>query len=381
MNRLLWRKIVAMKKCLYLYGAGKWGRAFLESEEYKGIKGNYANIIFYDSNKEINGSIQNINIAHDLWDNRDDKDIIITCGSWYEVYEDCILHDCKPMYIFDRDSSKLLSYMQMCLSKHVLYRNMECIHYEAVREKQINDGVERFKKTNDLFNNIEGVGLMLSNLCNYAYLHSKCPAHCIREKEILSSETVKRIIDELAVRKFDGVLYFHIYNEPMNDPRLFLFIEYAKKEMPQCKVLVYSNGYYLNQVMINDLEEIGADILAVTGYGREEYKRLLALDVNIPYRIVWGDLDERLDLYKASTDDGNREYEPCRTFITTVNIYSDGDVGICCLDYKHPYKLGNIMDNSLEKVLNHERVINIQKNLLNGNRCDLPICRHCNWIR
>lgn len=369
------------KKFLYLYGAGKWGRTFLDSEEFNNLMISYEKIFFYDSSKEVNGSIQNIYITHDLWDNKHSKDIIITCGSWHEIYEDCILHGCDPLAIYDGDNNELLSYEQMCIAKHSLYRNSACIYYEAAREKQINDAVDRFIKTNDLFNNVEGVGLMLSNLCNYAYMHPKCPASCIKEKEILSSKTVKRIIDELAVRKFDGVLYFHVYNEPMIDPRLFSFIEYAKKTMPQCKVLVYSNGYYLNQVMVNELEEIGTDILAVTGYGKEEYKRLLALDVKIPYRIVWGNLDDRLDLYNVSSDECNKKYNPCRTFITTVNIYSNGDIGICCLDHKHPYNLGNIIDESLEKILNYERIINIQKNLLNGCRCDLPICKNCNWVR
>jgi phosphatidylglycerophosphate synthase len=42
---------------------------------------------------------------------------------------------------------------------------------------------------------------------------------------------------------FDGVIAFHIYNEPLIDPRLFSFIEYARRICPQGRILILTNGF------------------------------------------------------------------------------------------------------------------------------------------
>ena len=133
--------------------------------------------------------------------------------------------------------------------------------------------------------------------------------------------------------------------------------------------------------MVEDLRDIGADILTVTGYGEKEYRRLLNLEVDLPYRIEWGNLDDRLDLYKHPIKGFIEGCPPCRTFIRQVCIYSNGDVGLCCLDHEHPYGLGNVHEHSLKEILNSNRVVTLQQKLLVGDRAEYPICLNCNWKR
>lgn len=110
-----------------------------------------------------------------------------------------------------------------------LYINKKSAMQEKERKAKRAEKVSAYIRGGNLSDCISGVSIMLSNLCNYACIHEKCPAHFIREKEIVSSKNVKAVIDELGDMGFDGRLSFHIYNEPMIDPRLFWFIEYAKK--------------------------------------------------------------------------------------------------------------------------------------------------------
>ena len=97
------------------------------------------------------------------------------------------------------------------------------------------------------------------------------------------------------------------------------------------------------------------------------------------YSVLFGRLDERLNIYgdrkKAISD------EPCRTFFIQVCIYSNGDIGLCCLDYRHPYGLSNIYETSLKDTLNSEQIVLLQKALLSGNRSVYSICKNCTWSR
>ncbi len=161
----------------------------------------------------------------------------------------------------------------------------------------------------------------------------------------------------------------------------FFFCDMVKRMLPKAKVMAYSNGYYLNQTMVDDLIDVGIDVITVTGYGKSEYSRLQSLRVDIPYRILNGNLDERMDVYKRPINKLKISYDPCRSFITQTCIYSNGEVGVCCLDYEHPYGLGNIFDESLESILNSEGVTAFQDELLLGNRGRYAICQNCNWNR
>ncbi len=277
-------------------------------------------------------------------------------------------------------SNSLLSYKEMCIKNDCTYKNDLFISYENEGIKERDRGTRQFKHSGLIFENINEVAIMLSNLCNYAAVHTKCPANKISNKEILSLKTVYGILDELADVGFKGTICFHIYNEPIMDPRLCIFMKYAKEKMPKCKIRLYSNGYYLNQIMVDDLISLGMDALCVTGYGKSEYIRLMSLVVDIPYMVIFGNLDERLDYYK-STDIVKLKGSICKTFFTQTTVYSNGDIGLCCLDYKHVYGLGNVYENSLKECLNSERVVEIQKRLLRGDRTVCNLCMNCEWSR
>lgn len=195
----------------------------------------------------------------------------------------------------------------------------------------------------------------------------------------MSTKEVHYIIDTLAENGWNGdLLCFHIYNEPLIDPRLFEFIKYAKIKLSDVRIEIYSNGYYLNQTMVTELQDVGVDILIVTAYGISEYVRLKSLSVNIPYSIVVGNLDDRLDNYNEINENSSK-HPPCRAFISQLCIYVTGEIGVCCLDYKNEYCLGNVFLYGLE-CINNKSLIDLQLQLLLGNR-ELAICKNCGWSR
>lgn len=120
--------------------------------------------------------------------------------------------------------------------------------------------------------------------------------------------------------------------------------------------------------------------MIVTGYGRREYERILNLNVDIPFEVLYGNLDDRLENYDDSKEN-KLENTPCFSLVSQVCIYVNGDLGLCCLDYKHDSGLGNIFEDGLINVLDSGKVHDFQSNLLRGNRNIYNLCKVCGWCR
>ena len=361
---------------LCLFGAGNTGRKFLDSQSYKRCLNKYTDIVFYDNDPNLPENIEGIKRVENL-----DKDmaILITSRLFRGIYSECIIRKINVIGIWNPDEDCVYDYKTMCKKARSGYENDEMIEYNESANQAYEINLKEYQKTNDLYHNTLEVAIMLSNLCNYASIHQRCPANCIKTKEIMPKDKVCQIMDELGDSGYKGSICFHIYNEPTMDPRLFMFIKYAKNKMPTCKVRIYSNGYYLNKMMTDEFHDIGADALVTTGYGIEEYERLIDIGVEYPYSVVWGNLDERMDWYNRENTGGGVYTAKCSSLLKQVCIYSNGEIGTCCLDYKTPYRLGNIFESSLKEVLNNRKVIGFQNELLRGDRSRFPICGNCHW--
>ena len=363
---------------LCLFGAGNTGIIFLKSKSWEKLQKEYTDMVFYDNNQDLPQCIDGVERVKEI---ADEDDVLITSNSFLEIYRECVISKRNVIGIFDSEEDRVFDYKTMCKKKRTGYENEAIIVYNEEERLIQKKHLQCYLDTKDLYHNISEVAIMLSNLCNYAILHSQCPAHYVKQKEIMSGDKVYQIMDELAEDGYEGSICFHIYNEPTIDPRLFMFIHYAKKKMPKCKVRVYSNGYYLNQMMFEEFHNIGADVFNTTGYGTEEYERLIDLDINYPLNVVWGHLDERLDWYNEENVEQKLLDSRCYTLLDQVCIYSNGEIGTCCLDYKTPYKLGNTYEASLKEILNSEKLIAFQDELIEGNRCRFSLCSNCHWNR
>jgi hypothetical protein len=243
-----------------------------------------------------------------------------------------------------------------------------------------------FQKTSDAFpadaagpliRQVQRVSFQLSNLCNYASIHTRCPLHGQTAKQVLPAGVVRDTIGELGAVGFDGVIAFHIYNEPLNDPRLFSFIEYSRHVCPGGRVLILTNGFYLTQIIADELAALGIWNLAVSAYSQSEYDRLAGLQVKVPYKVFLARLDGRLDQYDRPPMDLSK---PCMAPVRDLSIGPDGSVILCCLDWKQFHVFGNLKLETLSSILSKESIRSAYRDLLGGNR-SLHLCRRCDWVR
>ncbi len=242
----------------------------------------------------------------------------------------------------------------------------------SVRLSQILNG------DGNLFRYTKHVYLELSNLCNYAHLHKSCPvAHLAQSKDILSSRIVTDVLDTLGRYGYTGRIGFHTYNEPLMDPRLTRFIAHARKACPTGEIYICTNGYYLDQIMAEELVETGVSHIHVSAYSDSEQKRLETIHVSIPYHVERMTLDKRMDAYDSPETEDHR---PCFSPLYQIVVTAAGRISLCCMDWKRQYCFGDLHKQSFEEAMKDPAMWSVYEKLSRGNRC-FDLCRRCRFVR
>lgn len=233
----------------------------------------------------------------------------------------------------------------------------------------------------DLFKNTERVTFELSNLCNYAIIHPKCPASKFTEKIVLRKAIVLDTLDALGAAQYSGWITFYAYSEPLIDPRFQAFVERAKKSCPTSKVMVTTNGYMLTPEMADELGEAGLDFARVSAYTDEEFARLSAIkskSMKIHVRRMGGDKwRSRLGNY---TDPINHLTAPCFAPLIDVRITTRGKVGLCCVDYENRHTFADLAATPFLEVMRSGILQAEFDRLTRGDR-HLDLCRRCTVSR
>jgi len=224
---------------------------------------------------------------------------------------------------------------------------------------------------------IKRISFELSNICHYSSVHKKCPLHFENKPVILPMKIVCHVLDTVATWCYKGKIGFHTYNEPGIDPRLFMLIEYARKKCPESYIAIMTNGFYLDENLVTEYEDVGVNEILISAYSEKDYQLFSSFNTQLKVTIQKPVLDERLDLYSGEKLFLNK---PCHAPYNELMITRKGQVGLCCLDWKKEEVFGDLNIQSLEEVLQSEKMQSAHKKLSQGRR-DLNICSHCDWSR
>jgi len=229
----------------------------------------------------------------------------------------------------------------------------------------------------DYKSKINRISFELSNLCHYAPVHKKCPLHSIEKPIILPRQIVYHVLDTASSWGYRGKIAFHTYNEPGIDPRLFMLIAYAKEKCPDSYVLIMSSGFYLDENLLDEYKDVGANEMILSAYSSKDYERFTSFKTNIKLTIQKPELDDRLDIYSRRELLLNKV---CSAPYSELMITREGYVGLCCLDWKRENVFGSLHNQALEEVLGSEKMQVAYENLIEGRR-GFNICRRCDWSR
>lgn len=246
-----------------------------------------------------------------------------------------------------------------------------------------------------ILNSITSVQLELSNLCNFSLIHKKCLAYASETKQgkiILPKSVVKNAINLLTEHHWDGTnkeIKFHEYNEPTIDPRLFMFINYTRKHLPTTNIMLWSNGYYITDVILLEMIEEGINRFRFTAYNDSEWIRLNKLKeyintelqkdkIIVPNKLqVYMRIDIRKELDDRLTRLKEGKTIPCYA-LKNLSMRASGAITICCMDIYAETPLGNVRKEDFKTTLinNAKRRLTIKEELESGKSI-LDLCKGC----
>ncbi len=269
----------------------------------------------------------------------------------------------------------------------------------------------------------------LTSICNYRCI--MCPNRELEKKDrgFMEFELLKKIIDE--AREFAFEVNLAHRGESLLYSRLIEAICYAKKRGMFTRL--HTNGSLLNAELSNEMIRSGLDRLSFSfdGYEKETYERIrqggdfektvsniirflelkkekkskkpvTAIEVISFGPTKKKDLDEKkkkflnnfkgLPLNEFVTKEmhnwaghlGERQkgkkYTLCPFPWNALVVFWDGSVLACTQDFFGAYILGNVKHESLKKIWNGERMIELRMRLAEGQIELLKACSKCDRV-
>lgn len=194
-----------------------------------------------------------------------------------------------------------------------------------------------------------------------------------------------KILAELAEMDFRGRFSPHMYGEPLLDPRLPELIAETRKQLPQCSIVLFTNGDKLDVTSYLELAQAGADWFIITQHGpamppgvREvlDYREQKGGGkVMIDYAVI----NDETPLYNR----GGLVDHPTVFKMKTCNVASDeltvdchGNVLLCCNDYLGTAPFGNIKEERIQDIWAKPEFKKIRRELRRGV-FTIEMCRKC----
>jgi radical SAM protein with 4Fe4S-binding SPASM domain len=242
----------------------------------------------------------------------------------------------------------------------------------------------------DPFYLTKSILLEMSNICNYSSIHPLCPVSQMKEKKILPLKIIEKFLNELKDLNYNKVIWPFCYSEPLIDPRFFLVSDMIKEKLPDSIIAIYSNGFFMNEVILQELEERKIAKIVFSVYTPDDFKRLTTLNEwrlknNLKIRMR---LAKRYPMPRRMNDKicwYDREpvkYDMiCKAPYRYLTINSNGDVVICCHDYRALHKFGNIKTQHIKEILLSDKMIDTYISLINKERNKFYLCARCTKYR
>ena len=264
------------------------------------------------------------------------------------------------------------------------WNNSEKMKY---MRKSVYDEVELLYEKHTLFNHVE---IETVNRCNG--ICSFCPINKNidpRPKTVMEWEMFESIIGQLKEINYSGRLALFSNNEPLLDDRIIEWNKYARRELPNARMHLFTNGTLMTLDKFKALVEI-LDELIIDNYHQElklikpcveiveyckEYPEIIK-KVTIVLRKPQEILTSRGGMAPNRHDIGNYAKDRCVLPFKQIIIRPDGKISLCCNDAIGKYTLGDLTKESLTDIWYGPRFQMVRKCLYEG-RENWGNCQEC----
>lgn len=258
----------------------------------------------------------------------------------------------------------------------------------------------------------------ITNNCNLNCYF--CPSSKQNNSSFISPKQFEHVIKQ--VQKYTNTIYLHILGEPLLHKDLPLLLSICEKYNLDVRLTTngtlvcnydfsclklkkinislqslinfdedYLETYFNNiKIMLNQVQEklecgkLGIDFRIWNDKNNDEVKKLNSqiktylnevLEIN-KYKNVR--LSEEEEFSWPDELDPKHKFNKCLGGKTHIGILVNGDVVMCCLDYKGKTKLGNIYEESLDNIIDGDIYKCAMLNNTKGNTI-FPICESCQY--
>ena len=277
--------------------------------------------------------------------------------------------------------------------------------------------------------------------CNFCPCNNSNEAIKSRRKT-MNFELFKKIIDDMS--EFNTkirVVNLYAYGEPLLNPYFGDMLKYLKNKDVCNEIRVTSNGSLLTDELCEKMVENGLDMFRLSLYGLSDEEYLVNTGVNIDYSKLKSNIAYLYELNKKNEGSlkislkaassfinsekklhqlyadfsvitdylyvenieevwpefllfnkyENLSYAPrkyaqeeqsslCSYLFTTMMIYSNGDVGICDVDWKHETKYGSALNDSIVNLWNGNTLRNLRLKFCQNPVPPIDFCKSCKKI-
>lgn len=263
------------------------------------------------------------------------------------------------------------------------------------------------------------------NRCNYACPMCPYPEVTAQEGRVqLDGDLFRRLIEEVREAGRQVKLCLMLQNEPFLDRRFVDFLGYAHRaEDAVSSISTVSNGSVLSEELLDTLMRFDRFYLtlSVNSTDRERYYKVHGRDLWERIHTLltgWGGRRERIRLSFVLSGDAVEEgrafqrywqglgyatrmmpifarvdtmtvdspvhgidaaYGHCHYPVDTLTTLADGSVILCCNDWLHGERFGNLYHSSISEVWNGPELARLRDAAIRGSLREHPMCSRCDY--
>lgn len=263
------------------------------------------------------------------------------------------------------------------------------------------------------------------NLCNYACPMCPYPQQSEgRVRSTLDVDLFYKIVSEVREAKRRVKLCLMLQNDPLLDRRFIEFLDYAHAaEDAVSSISTVTNGSALTDELLDRLVSYERFYLtiSVNATDRERYLKIHGRDlwdrvhglltswegsrekVRLSFVLDDASLDEGRNFQSYWQGEGyqtrlvplnsrissvreegalhfiDEDYGHCHYPVDTLNVLADGTVILCCNDWEHKQRFGNLNESSVSELWNARKMRSFREAALEGRLRKYPMCKGCDY--
>ena len=225
-----------------------------------------------------------------------------------------------------------------------------------------------------------------SSSCNLRC--GSCPNSVKRRDYVeMPREIWEKVVSELSEMKYSGEFSPQYYNEPLTDKRIVELMAFARRNLPDARILMFSNFTLMTPELYGKLyDSIDEFIVTVDEplIKASVEKLMVSIDPTLRRKIRTRSISEGgLSNRGGAIEIDKREMAKAKRCSLPMNylvIDATGNVRICYNDFSGETSFGNVKDRTIREIWFSEEFISERADAFAGD-FKFNICKNCFWTR